>query len=44
MQLEMIQEVVNKKVLKINRLSAGGFLGLTGPLGPRAAVAADAAN
>ena len=32
-----------EKVLKFNRPQAGGFLGLTGPWGPKVVVAADAA-
>ena len=35
-----VQRVQRGKVLKIDRLRAGGFLGLTGPAGPRVVVAA----
>ncbi len=35
-----VQRVQRRKVLKIDRPWAGGFLSLTGPAGPRVVVAA----
>ena len=40
----LCRRVVKGKVLKMDGPSAQGFLGLTGPLAPRVAVAADAAD
>ena len=39
-RVQRVQRVPRRKVLKIDRPWAGGFLGLTGPAGPRVVVAA----